>query len=197
MEDGGDSSQGPVLGSSQGHDHIFCQTFPQRPSPSQVPEVEQPATKPILWDPHHREEKRRFLSGSGRPRDWGAPIEVRAEQREMAAGLSLPTPLQLTRCQQQRQQQQGSSVGLPHVLWCGRCWSPGQRWQRLSLVLQRFRLHEVRFYAEVTAWLCRPTCQPCLPSSSSEGRRCPEHQLHDPALNSRARPLPLYTSGFW
>lgn len=97
-------------------------------------------------------EKRRFLSDSGKPRDLGAVMEEQNRgaglQREIAAELFDPE-LQLTRSQQQQQQwqQQGIDVGLPHVLWLSRYLSPGQRWQKLSLVLWRCRLHEVRFYA--------------------------------------------------
>lgn len=47
------SSQAPALGSSQCLDHIFCQTFLQHPSPSQVSEVEYLGTQYILWEPHH------------------------------------------------------------------------------------------------------------------------------------------------
>jgi hypothetical protein len=130
-------------------------TYSARPSHSTPPPVR--SLRWNIWElsifsGNPITEKRRFLLGSGRPRDWGGGLRWKSEQNrgaltERDGSRTPPPPLQLTRSEQQRQQQQGSDVGLPHVLWLGGRLSPGQRWQKLSLVLQRFRLHEVRFYA--------------------------------------------------
>lgn len=74
-----DSSPAPALGSSQGHAHTLCQAFPHRPPP--VRSLRWNIWELSIFSGNPITEKRWFLPDSGRPRDWGAVMEVSAEQR--------------------------------------------------------------------------------------------------------------------